>query len=70
METRSSAFSKEVVTVAENGDYLITHPDERARYGHLLERDLARRFATDRDGYADAKGRFVSETPVRARHSD
>jgi len=39
-------------------DYLRAHPNEADRYA-ALKRDLARRYATDREGYTDAKTDYV-----------
>lgn len=47
-------------------DYLRAHPDEAARYA-ALKRELAERYAEDRDAYTDAKGEFVAEIMERAR---
>lgn len=41
-------------------DYLITHPEEAARYA-ALKRELVERFRTDRDAYTKAKAEFVGE---------
>ena len=49
-------------------DYLIAHPDEAQRY-ESLKRELAAKFATDRDGYTRAKDGFVREVLRKATAS-
>jgi GrpB-like predicted nucleotidyltransferase (UPF0157 family) len=39
-------------------DYLRSHPDEAERYA-ALKRDLAQRYAADRENYTDAKADYV-----------
>ena len=47
-------------------DYLRKHPDEAQRYAYL-KRDLARRFATDREAYTSGKAEYVQSVIQKAR---
>lgn len=47
-------------------DYLRNHPDEAQRYAYL-KRDLAQRFATDREAYTGAKAEYVQSVMQKAR---
>ena len=46
-------------------DWLRAHPEDRDAYARL-KTDLAVRFGTDREGYTEAKGAFVSRVLARA----
>lgn len=48
-------------------DYLRAHPDLAEAYGRLKE-ELARRHATDRLAYTDAKSNFILDSLERAEH--
>jgi GrpB-like predicted nucleotidyltransferase (UPF0157 family) len=47
-------------------DYLLANPDEAAAYDRL-KRELAPRFGTDVDGYAEAKTEFIRAAEAKAR---
>ena len=47
-------------------DYLVAHPDEVTAYA-VCKLDLAVRFAEDRMGYVEEKGRYVDELMERVR---
>ena len=47
-------------------DYLRANPDEAQRYA-LLKRDLAARFANDREGYTEAKTGYIQQVIEKAR---
>ena len=47
-------------------DYLRSNPNEAQQYAKL-KKDLAQRFATDIEGYADAKTEFIREIERRAK---
>lgn len=49
-------------------DYLRAHQDEAARYGGL-KRELAERFAADREAYTDSKDDYVRDVTARARRA-
>jgi GrpB-like predicted nucleotidyltransferase (UPF0157 family) len=49
-------------------DYLVAHPEEAQRY-EGLKRELATTFATDRDGYTNAKEGFVRAALRKAASS-
>ena len=50
-------------------DYLRDHPDEAARYA-ALKRDLAARYADDREAYTDGKAAFIAEILARLEGGD
>ncbi|MGF1514737.1 MAG: GrpB family protein [Elainellaceae cyanobacterium] len=47
-------------------DYLRQHPDEAARYAHL-KRQLAQRFAGDREAYTAGKTTYIESVMQKAR---
>jgi GrpB-like predicted nucleotidyltransferase (UPF0157 family) len=47
-------------------DFLRTHPEEAQQY-HLLKKELAERFGSDREGYTDAKTSFIESSVAKAR---
>jgi len=49
-------------------DYLIKHPDEAQKYA-CLKRELAEKFASDREAYTNAKGEYIQTiTELALRH--
>jgi GrpB-like predicted nucleotidyltransferase (UPF0157 family) len=46
-------------------DHLRTHPEDARRY-NALKRELAVRFASDREGYTEAKAPFIREILAKA----
>ena len=46
-------------------DHLRANPDDARRYG-ALKRELAAKFATDREGYTSGKDRFVQDVLRKA----
>lgn len=50
-------------------DYLIKHPNEAQKYA-CLKRELAEKFARDREAYTNAKGEYIQMVTQRAlRHT-
>ena len=46
-------------------DYLIKHRDEAQKYA-CLKRELAQKFADDREAYTNAKGEYIQTITERA----
>lgn len=61
-----AAGNPEVARHLDFRDYLLCHPDRAERYGRL-KRELAERFAADREAYTDGKTAFIRETEELAR---
>jgi len=50
-------------------DYLLKHPHEAQKYA-CLKRELAEKFADDREAYTNAKGEYIQMIPQQAlRHT-
>ena len=47
-------------------DYLRAHPEEAQRYA-ALKRNMAARFANDREGYTSAKTEYICQVTGKAR---